>query len=163
MRIATSSELVAPPDLVFATRATKEFQLAKCHASGAIDQKIDITSKGDHTVIHTTRTMPTHAFPDSVRSLVGPHLILHEQQDWAPASADGTQVAALSASIDGIPITLRGSVSVAPTESGSEQRLEAELKANVPLFGGKIERLAAPAIQAGFDIEALQLNDLLYE
>ena len=44
----------------------------------------------------------------------------------------------------------------------SVESLEGDLKASIPFLGGKIEKLAAPAIEAGFDIETMLLNEWLF-
>ena len=53
-------------------------------------------------------------------------------------------------------------VTVAPAGEGSVESLEGDLKASIPFLGGKIEKLAAPAIEAGFDIETMLLNEWLF-
>lgn len=163
MRIATSVELVGTPDDVFEMRATEEFQNAKCAASRALGYTVAIDRRGDRTVIATTRTMSTKGFPDTARSIVGNELTINETQDWGPPDPDGSYTAKLTADITGVPMTMTGRVKVEPTDTGSRQVLEADLKANIPLIGGKIEKLAMPVVEAGFDVEALILNEWLFD
>ena len=56
--------------------------------------------------------------------------------------------------VAGAPIALKGTLMLAPGQGGTVETLEAELKAKVPLIGGKIEKAAAPPIEEAIDIEA---------
>ncbi|MBK6885967.1 MAG: DUF2505 domain-containing protein [Tetrasphaera sp.] len=165
MRIAKTVELLGSPDAVFRLRTTARFQEAKCVASRAVDHAVEIDEIGDHTLVRTRRTMSTEAFPDTARSMVGPSLVLDETQDWGPPTEDGSRSASVRLVLDGLPMGLTGNVTVRPAESGSGsvQTLEGELRANIPLLGGRIEKLAMPAVDAGFDIEALLLNEWLFD
>lgn len=162
MRIARTVELIGCPEDVFATRATEVFQVAKLTASRALDHDVAVAYRGDHTVITTRRSMSTHGFPDAAKSLIGNRLIIHEVQDWGPAGSDGSRRAAIIISIDGAPVALIGTLTVSPSGDGSLEALDSDLKASIPFIGGKIEKLAAPAIEAGFDIETILLNEWLF-
>ena len=48
------------------------------------------------------------------------------------------------------PVSLRGTLHLAPGGRGTTVRLVGELKVNVPLLGRKLEQSAAPAVLAGF-------------
>ena len=163
MRITESADLPASPDEVFATRATEEFQEEKCERSSSAEHTVAISQAAGRTVITTTRAMPTESLPDAVRSAVGEHLMIHETQDWGPANPDGSRFARIDIKVQGAPVTLQGTLRLTPTDTGSHQSLEAELKASIPFLGGKVERAAAPAIKHGFDLEAQILNEWLTE
>ena len=162
MKIAKIVELIGSPQDVFATRATRAFQEAKLVASRALEHEVDIVEAGDRTVITTKRAMSTSGFPEAAKSFVGSKLTIHEVQDWGPAEPDGRRRADIKISIDGAPVALTGTVTVAPAGEGSVESLEGDLKASIPFLGGKSEKLAAPAIEAGFDIETMLLNEWLF-
>ncbi len=155
-------ELIGCPDDVFATRATEDFQVAKLVASRALDHAVSIVDRGDRTLITTKRSMSTQGFPEAARSLIGNRLIIHEVQDWGPAGSDGSRRAAIRITIDGAPVELKGTLTVSPEGDGSLEALNCDLRASIPFIGGKIEKLAAPAIEAGFDIETILLNEWLF-
>ena len=48
-----------------------------------------------------------------------------------------------------------------PSGSGTRQVLDADLKANVPFIGGKIERAAAEPIEGAIEIETALLKEWL--
>ena len=144
MKIAKIVELIGSPQDVFATRATRAFQEAKLVASRALEHEVDIVEAGDRTVITTKRAMSTSGFPEAAKSFVGSKLTIHEVQDWGPAEPDGRRRADIKISIDGAPVALTGTVAIA----------------YLALY--LAQKLAAPAIEAGFDIETMLLNEWLF-
>jgi hypothetical protein len=154
MKIAKSIDYAATPKEVFAVLSDVKFQEAKCAATAAIKHSADVKTVGDHTVITTERVLPSDGLPDFAKSMVGDTLKVTETQDWGPASADGSRRGTVDMAVAGAPIALKGTLMLAPGGGGTVERLDAELKARVPLIGGKIEKAAAPPIEEAIDIEA---------
>ena len=154
MKIAKSIEYAATPEEVFAVLSDAKFQEAKCAATAAVKHSAEVRTVGDHTVITTERILPSDGLPDFARSMVGNTLTVTETQDWGPAAAGGGRRGTVEMAVTGAPISLQGTLMLAPGQGGSVETLEAELKAKVPLIGGKIEKAAAPPIEEAIDIEA---------
>jgi hypothetical protein len=93
--------------------------------------------------------------------MVGETLKVTETQDWGPAAADGSRRATVEMLVSGAPITLKGTMSLTPGGPGTLEEIDAELKAKVPLVGGKIEKAAAPPIEEAIDIEARTAHEWL--
>ncbi|GAA2169325.1 DUF2505 domain-containing protein [Pedococcus bigeumensis] len=155
MKIAKTIEYAATPEEVFAVLSDVKFQEAKCAATAAIKHSADVKTVGDHTVITTERILPSDGLPDFAKSMVGPTLKVTETQDWGPASSGGGRRGTVDMTVAGAPIALQGTMMLAPGGGGTVETIEAELKAKVPLIGGKIEKAAAPPIEEAIDIEAL--------
>lgn len=142
MKFTHRAEYPATPDAVFAQMLDPGFQDAKCDATAAT-WKSDVSTTGDRTVITTERVLPTDQLPDIARSFVGESLTIVEAQTWGPAAADGTRTADLNLHVKGAPMTLKGMIRLSPTGSGSLHEVEGELRAGVPLIGGKLEKAAS--------------------
>jgi len=153
MKIRATLDYAAPPHDVFAMLADEAFQVRKCAATGALNHSVSISANGDRTVIVSSRDLPTNDFPSFVKSLVGDTLAITETQDWGPAATDGTRHGILTVDIAGAPIDLDGTLSLTPVGDGSVQVVSGDLTARVPLFGGRIEKAAAPAIESAIRIE----------
>ena len=140
MRIAKSDTLRGSAEEVFRRRTTPAFQEAKCAASRAERHTVSIESApSGATIIRTERVM--------------------EVQEWGVPGADGSRRADIHVTIDGVPIAMSGAVVVRPLDAATcEQTLDADLRANIPFLGSRIEKLAQPAIDAGFAIEVDLLN-----
>ncbi|SDP24822.1 Protein of unknown function [Pedococcus dokdonensis] len=154
MKIAKSIEYPGTPDAVFAVLSDVAFQEAKCAATAAIKHSANVETVGDHTVITTERVLPSDGLPDFAKSMVGDTLKVTETQDWGPASASGGRRGTVEMAVAGAPISLKGTLMLAPGPGCTVETLDAELKAKVPLIGGKIEKAAAPPIEEAIDIEA---------
>lgn len=161
MKIANTAEYSATPDEVFAVLSDPKFQEAKCAATAAIKHKASVETSGDRTVITTERILPSDGLPDFVKSMVGETLKVTETQEWGPASADGSREGTVTMGVAGAPIALQGKISLAPGGAGTIEDLSAELKAKVPLIGGKIEKAAAPPIEEAIAIEVQTAQEWL--
>ena len=153
MKFATTVEYAATPDEVFAVLSDAKFQEAKCAATAAIKHSAAVKTIGDRTVISTERVLPSDGLPDFAKSMVGDALKVTETQDWGPASDDGTRQGTVEMGVAGAPISLKGTLSLKPGGSGAIETIDAELKARVPLIGGKMEKAAAPPIEEAIAIE----------
>jgi len=153
MKIARTLEYAATPHQVFTVLADQAFQEAKCDATAAVKHTATVGAEGDRTVITTERVLPTRGMPDFAKNLVGETLNVIETQDWGPAAADGTREGKLSMSVAGVPVTMKGRLSLAPGGPGAVESLDADLRASLPLIGGKIEKAAAPLVEDAIAIE----------
>ncbi|MHB1472957.1 MAG: DUF2505 domain-containing protein [Dermatophilaceae bacterium] len=153
MKISATLDYAATPHEVFAMLADEGFQTRKCAATGALSHSVSISAHGDRTVIVSSRELPTDDFPAFVKSLVGDTLAVIETQDWGPAGTDGARQGMLTVDITGAPIDLDGTLSLTPTGRGSVQSVQGDLRARIPLFGGAIEKAAAPAIESAISVE----------
>ena len=153
MKIAKTVQYSASPEEVFAVLADQAFQDAKCAATAALRHTAAVSTQGDRTVITTERVLPTDGMPDFAKSMVGETLKVTETQDWGPAGDDGSRQGTVSMAVAGVPVSLKGSLSLAPGGPGSVETIDADLKASVPLIGGKIEKAAAPPVEDAIAIE----------
>ena len=153
MKISASLDYPATPHEVFAMLADETFQNRKCIATGALSHTVSISAKGERTVIVSSRDLPTTNFPSFVQSLVGATLAITETQDWGPADAGGARQGVITVDIAGAPIDLDGTLSLTPNGHGSVQTVQGDLRARIPLIGGRIEQAAAPAITSAINVE----------
>ncbi|CAN7145288.1 DUF2505 domain-containing protein [Knoellia sp. LjRoot47] len=143
MKFTHRAEYPAAPDVVFAQMCDQEFQDAKCDATTTGTWTADVSTTGDRAVVSTERVLPTDGLPDIARSFVGESLTIVEVQTWGPPAPDGSRTADLNLHVKGAPMTLKGTIRLSPTASGSLHVLDGELRAGVPLIGGKLEKAAA--------------------
>ena len=162
MRLTTREELAGTVDEVHALLTDRAFQEAKCAAT---------TDDGTYTVdigggpsgqrVRTERQLPSDTLPDIARSFVGANLTIIEVHDWTGPAADGSRESSLDIHVKGAPLTIKGTLRLEPSGSGCVEVLDANLKANVPLIGGKLEKAAADPIHTAIDIETRLLREWL--
>lgn len=160
MRLTFREALDAVPDDVRAVLVDPAFQEAKCAAtSEGGTWSVDVAVAPTGHRVRTERDLPATGLPDVARSFVGERLTIVEVLDWAVAG-DGHR-AALDLHVRGAPLTLKGALTLTGSGAGTVERLDADLKANVPFIGGRIEQSAADPIRAAIDIEIALLREWL--
>jgi hypothetical protein len=149
----------AAPDRVYEMLIDPAFQEKVCLATGALDHSVDVEparaadgADGGATIT-TTRKLPAEGLPDFVRTFVGETLDVMRVDHWGPKDPDGSRRGTIVVEIHGTPVRLTGTITMRAAGEGTVEDVEGDLKAAVPLLGGKIERAAEPAIRAAVSKE----------
>lgn len=154
MRVTAEIRYAAEPQAVFEMLTDQAFQERKLAQTGALSYNASVVVSGDGgAVVASSRALPTDRVPDAFRTFVGDRLTVEQTETWNPPGPDGARTGTLSVSIPGAPVKLTASLSLAPTATGCLEIVSGELKARVPLIGGKIEKAAEPAVRAAIDAE----------
>lgn len=133
----------------------KDFQDRKLRETGARSWDVDISAggPGEGARVRSSRDLPTDAIPEAFRSFVGSSLTMIQVEVWDPPAADGSRSGRLDVEVRGTPIRLTGTLRLEPAEGCCREAVEGDLKAKVPLIGGRIEQAAEPAVRAAIDVE----------
>ncbi len=154
MRLSDEIRYDADPAVVFAMICDPRFQERKCVANGSTEHEVGIEpDAGGGAVVTTRRTLPTDGVPDFVKAFVGETLRVSQLDQWGPPGVDGAREGATVVEIDGAPVRFSAVLRLLPAPGGSVQQVEGELKASVPLLGGRVEKAAEPAIRAAVRAE----------
>ena len=154
MRLTADIRYDASPDAVFAMLSDGTFQERRCVATGALSHDISIEEYDDGSLTVTAhRTMPTDQVPDFVRTFVGSTLVVSEIQDWQAADGTGARDGTLVLEIKGAPVRMTGTLRLVAEGPGTVETIDCDLKAAVPLVGGKIEKAVEPAIRSAIRVE----------
>jgi hypothetical protein len=147
MKLQDEIRYDASPATVATMLADPAFVDEKCAATGALEHTVDVEgdASGPFTVT-TVRTMPTDTFPDVAKKFVGETIVLKQVDTWQAAGSDGGRDGTVRLKIAGAPVELTGTMTLRPDGDGTRQELLGDLKAAVPLLGGKLEKAAAPAV-----------------
>ncbi|WP_446665418.1 DUF2505 domain-containing protein [Flexivirga sp. B27] len=154
MQIEETWSYDAPADRVFEMLFDPAFQESKCAATGALSHSVQIDEQAVPPTIETRREMATDGLPDNVARIVGKTLHIVEIQRWSEPAGDGSRTADIDVSIDGLPIRYAGKIQMTTDGDTTSMHVSGDLKAKIPLVGGKVESAAAPAISEGVQIEA---------
>jgi Protein of unknown function (DUF2505) len=154
VRLSAEIRYDAEPATVFAMLTDADFQDRKCAATGALDHEVEIEEYDDGSAaIRTSRTMPTEQVPDFIRTFVGQTLTVLQVDDWQPPAADGSREGTVVVEIKGAPVRLAAAMTLRPDAGGTRETIDGDLKASVPLLGGRIEKAVEPALQAAIRVE----------
>ncbi|AKU16248.1 DUF2505 domain-containing protein [Luteipulveratus mongoliensis] len=154
MKITVDWTYDAPPAEVWAMTASKDFQDRKCKEAGAASYQTSVTADGDRTVIVATREMATDGVPEQLRAVVGRTVTITETQTWGPDRGDGSREATIQVVMKGQPVGMEGRAVSRPEGSGTRIVIDGDVKARIPLFGGRVEKAVAPVIKAAASSEA---------
>ncbi|GAB3593347.1 DUF2505 domain-containing protein [Angustibacter peucedani] len=153
MKFTAEIRYAAAPDAVFAMLLDPAFQDRVCTETGAIDHSVDVEEAGGGATITTTRKLPSDDLPDFVKKFVGDTLDVMRVDHWGPAGADGGRQGTVVVEITGAPVRLKGEIVMTAEGGGTVERVDGELKASLPLIGGKVEKAAEPAMRAAITKE----------
>jgi uncharacterized protein YndB with AHSA1/START domain len=153
VRLRAEIRYDADPESVFGMLTDAAFQEHKCAATGAVESEVEIECFADGgATIRTTRTMPTDQVPDFVRTFVGSRLVVVQVDDWAAPEPDGGRDGSAVVEIKGSPVRFAGSLTLR-AGGGTVETIDGDVKAGVPLIGGRIEKAVEPALQAAIRVE----------
>jgi uncharacterized protein YndB with AHSA1/START domain len=138
----------APPAAVFEMLADPAFREAACAAQDVISADVTIERTGGGFSLVVDQLQKTTDLPGFARTFAGDSTRAVQREVWADTTG-GTLV------IDtpGKPTEIKGTITLRPEGSGTREIVELEVKAKIPLIGGKIEKLLAEKVAAGMDLE----------
>jgi Protein of unknown function (DUF2505) len=152
MDLRTEQRYDADPSTVFAMLTDEAFLALKAQATGALRHEGSVDRDGDRVTVRLLRVMPPDV-PDLVRRFVGDTINLDQTDIWEPAATDGSRTGSIRITMGGAPVQLTGGMRLTRTEMGSQTSIDAEIKAAIPLFGGKIEKAVHDALVQAVRIE----------
>jgi hypothetical protein len=146
MRITETITYAAAPDAVYAMVTDPAFQVRKCVEAGAHHHEAAVQPAGEGARVVTKRDLPSDGLPDFAKSIIGSTLSVTETYQWGAAQDGGVRSGTLTVEVKGAPVAMKSTVRLAPSPLGTEITIDGDLKASIPLLGGKVEKAAAPAV-----------------
>lgn len=138
---------VSAPEELFALISSGAFQLEIISYLGGRDAELleqTATPAGGVTVV--TRQHTGVELPGFAKKLIPASTTVTHTYVWEPAHEDGTREGAWFAEIKGAPVSMGGPTELQATGSGSVHVFKGEVKASVPLVGGKLESFALDSL-----------------
>jgi Protein of unknown function (DUF2505) len=154
VRLTKDISYPADPATVFAMLTEVPFQERKCAATGALSHDVEIKEYDDGSaVIRTRRTLPTDQIPDFAQRFVGRTIDVVQVDDWGPSGPDGSRDGTVVVELKGAPIRFAGSLALRPGGDGTVEAIDGDIKASVPLIGGRMEKALEPALRSAINVE----------
>ncbi|MGC3952723.1 MAG: DUF2505 domain-containing protein [Propionicimonas sp.] len=138
MEISATHQYPQPPEAAFAMLTDRAFLEAVCAATEPLQYSVHV----DGLRTGARRTMKNHP---SIERFTGPTITVTDEVSWEQPQGDLRRGRTL-VTVEGMPVTLTGTVTLAPSGSGSSLTYAGELKVAVPLLGPSLERQAAPLL-----------------
>ena len=130
-------------DETFAVITDASLYEAAAVRSRALTHTAEVTHVHQVHTISLERSLPTDDVPSFAKSFVGDGLVVRETTWWKKGAPDDGDAPGYHATFDvqivGAPVTLTGTMRLTPTAEGTRQQIDGQIKASVPLLGGRIE------------------------
>jgi hypothetical protein len=150
-KIKRTDHYEATPDAVLAMLSDSEYVAAKYQSLG--DSSTEIL---EHTTTDTAMTLKVDRqvpsdLPDFAKKVLGETNHLVQTESWMKAG-DGW-VCDLKIESPGKPLTIGSRSEIVPSGDGSDWNVDMEIKASIPLVGGKLEGVVEKETLASMDKE----------
>jgi hypothetical protein len=131
------------PAELFALIGDGAFQLELItHLGGHDAELVEQTAAPAGGVRLVTRQRAGVELPGFAKKLIPASTTVTQTYDWEPARDDGSRHGTWRAEIHGAPVSMGGRTEIRPLPSGCVHSFTGEVKASVPLVGGKLESFA---------------------
>jgi hypothetical protein len=147
MRLRHELAYDAPPDQGRAMVTDPWFWDRVADATGALSSTATVAEQGATTRLVIDQEQHVAGVPSFAKKLVGDSTRAITTQVWQGDAASYV------VETPGKPTSLSGTATIAPNGTGSTLTYDLDVKAGVPLVGGKLEKLVVQLTTEGFEKE----------
>ncbi|MCW2786137.1 MAG: hypothetical protein JWP74_2654 [Marmoricola sp.] len=144
MKLRHDLTYAAPPADVLAMLVEPAYWDKVAVATGALSSTATVTTDGAATKVVVDQEQEIAGVPSFAKKFVGASTRAITTQTWTGSTAT------FRVDAPGKPTSISGVATVAANGAGSVLTYDLELKASVPLIGGKLEKLMSELLAAGF-------------
>ena len=148
MKVTHTATYEAPADDVYAMLTDPVFRQRAADASGVVSAEVTVEPSGEGHVVTIDQVQPTEGVPAFAKKFAGETTRAIIVETWTSSRS-----ASLSIQTPGRPTEIHGSYTLAEIGGRTTQTFEGEVKAKVPLIGGKLEGLVTQFFVEGRDKE----------
>lgn len=128
----------ASPEEVHTMLSDAVFREQVCEAQHVTECTVEIDEVDGPMSVRIDQHRPADGIPGFAKKFVGDEIHIVQTEEWATPTD-----AKLDVGIPGKPGHLKGTVTLRPDGSGTVETVAGELRVNIPVVGGKIEKLVA--------------------
>ena len=145
MKFERTHHYPAPADQVLAMLLDPAFREAVCREQEAKACEVSVSSEQPPATVSVNLELSMDGAPSAARKLTGDTVRTEQVETWETASS-----ATLRVVIPGKPGQLTGRISLTDNGDGtSTEQLDADVKVNIPIVGGKLEPLIGRVLGSG--------------
>jgi hypothetical protein len=125
-------------------------------AQGGVSGTFEIETDGDVTTAVVDQVQPSAGLPSFATRFVGSEINIVQREEWSSA-----EHADLHVTIPGKPGQMVGSITLVEDGGATTETVDVEITVNIPLVGGKIEKLIAEMLRKALRSEEQVARDYL--
>lgn len=148
MRLTRQLRYDAPPHVVHAMLADPAFREQVCLAQRGTDVRVEVQPAAGGMSVLVDQTQPADDVPAFARKIVGDRIRILQSESWSSPTEATVEV-----TIPGKPGRFTGTVTLEPDGGGTVETVAGEVAVDLPLVGGRLERLVAELLGAAIDKE----------
>ena len=148
MRFSHELHYDAAPEDVYTMLADPAFRERVSLAREVVSFDVTLTPTGTGFTLVNDQVQPTAGLPGFAKKFAGETTRAIQREEWKDHSGGYLVI-----ETPGKPASMTGTITLSPSGGGTVERVELEIKAKVPLIGGKLESLMADQVREGMDIE----------
>jgi hypothetical protein len=138
----------ASPAEVFEMLADPAFRETVGKALDVVSADITLARDGDGFTLTNDQVQRTGGLPSFAKKIAGDTTRVIQTEEWSSPTGGTLRIDA-----PGKPTSMAGTIELVPDGAGTVEVVELEIKARVPLIGGKLESLMADQVREGMDAE----------
>jgi hypothetical protein len=147
---------------VFRTGISREYIVAKGPALGHENVELLELEDGPDGGSARARYTVESDLPSWARKMLPARNTVTESHSWPGRGSDGGRAYAFTVNVANVPVEIRGSVRLSPTSPTScRSEARVEVKAGLPLVGGKLEDLVAGDLRRTMEGEEAFMQEWL--
>ncbi len=140
-------------DTVFAMLTDPNYITAKNEGTGGQNVAVEVVPDGgDGVKIVASRDLPSQ-IPSFAKKFVGETISTTETDNWGAANSDGSRDGLIHVDFGSAPMSVNGTLRLEASGGGTVLKVDVEVKASVPLVGGKLEGVTADQFQRAVNKE----------
>lgn len=159
MKFEETFDFDYPADVILRMFGDKDYYIAKYERmAGQTPEIVNHVAEGDKFSITVRHALDAGnmKFPDFIKSRLGDNVQLEQTDAWQLNQARGR----IDIKIDKAPVDIHADLHISDHGSGSRLQLIFDIKASVPLIGGKIEKAVAGPITRHTQKDLRMSNEL---
>ncbi|MPZ79769.1 MAG: DUF2505 family protein [Actinophytocola sp.] len=135
----------APATVVYSTLVDEAFLTERLRAVGGKGASLlDHSLDGSRATFRMRQGVDASRLPGAVRSILNGDLVVERHERWE--SAGESYAGTSRVTISGVPGEIHGRSRIAATGTGSALVVTAQVAVNIPLIGGKLEKVVAEQV-----------------
>jgi carbon monoxide dehydrogenase subunit G len=148
MRFRHELSYDASPAAVFEMLADPAFREKVGEALDVVSSEVTIERDGDGFTLVNEQVQRTAGLPSFAKKIAGDTTRVIQREEWRSTTSGTLQV-----ETPGKPTSMSGTIELVPDGEGTVEVVEIEVRAKVPLIGGKLESLMQQQVRDGMDTE----------
>lgn len=151
--LSITEDFPASPSAVYALYTDAGFLQSRLEDCGALDpQVLGVDTSDDAVTTVTRQSIPASILPSMVSSMMSGDPVTERTETWRPDGAG--YLADFSVTIKGAPASLKGTMALTPSGSGTTLTVNGQASVPIPLFGGKIEQTVVEQVGQLINMES---------